>query len=89
MLSYSKLLIKKTKSMRPPPLIFFMGNLRIFQNSRSSRPQLKKTCNFIKERLQHRCLPVNIARLFRVPILKNICEQLLFKQLAILKNISE
>ena len=33
-----------------------------------------------------RCFPVNIAKLFRTPILKNICERLLLKQVAILKN---
>ena len=58
----------------------FLGSLRIFQNSRRSRPKLKKTCNFIKKRLQHRCFPVNFA---------NICERLLLKKLAILKNTSE
>ena len=33
--------------------------------------------NFIKEKLQHRCFPVNIAQFAKVPILKNICERLL------------
>ena len=32
---------------------------------------------------------MNIAKLFRAPILKNIYERLLLKQLAILKNTSE
>ena len=32
---------------------------------------------FIKERLQLRCSPVNIAKFSRAPILKNICERLL------------
>ena len=36
-----------------------------------------KTCNFIEKRLQHRCLPVNIVKLLRAPILKNICKWLL------------
>ena len=36
-----------------------------------------QACNFIKKRLQHRCVPVNIATLLRTPILKNICERLL------------
>ena len=39
-------------------------------------------------RLQDRCFHVNIANFFRTPILKNICERLLLKQLAILKNTS-
>ena len=33
--------------------------------------------NFKKERLQHRCFPVNIANFLKTPILKNICEWLL------------
>ena len=33
--------------------------------------------NFIKRKLQHRYLPVNIAKLLRKPTLKNICEWLL------------
>ena len=32
---------------------------------------------------------MNVAKLFRTPILKNICERLLLKQLAILNNTSE
>ena len=37
----------------------------------------KQACNFIKKKLQRICFPVNIAKLLRVPILKNICERLL------------
>ena len=33
--------------------------------------------NVIKKRLQHRCFPVNIANVLRIPILNNICELLL------------
>ena len=33
--------------------------------------------NFIKDRLQHRCFPVNIAKFLTAPILKNTCELLL------------
>ena len=33
--------------------------------------------NFNKERLQHRCFPVNIANFLKTPVLKNICEWLL------------
>ena len=33
--------------------------------------------NFIAKKLQHRCFPVKFAKIFRIPILKNICEQLL------------
>ena len=31
-----------------------------------------QTCNFIKKRFQHRCFPVNIAKLLRTTISKNI-----------------
>ena len=34
-------------------------------------------CNFFKKRLQHGCVPINIAKFLRTPILKNICERLL------------
>ena len=37
-----------------------------------------KAWNFIKKRLQHGCFPLNIAKFLRTPILKNICERLLF-----------
>ena len=37
-------------------------------------------CNFIKMRFQHRCFFVNIAKLLRTTILKNICQQLLLKK---------
>ena len=37
-------------------------------------------CNFIKMRLQHRYFFVNIAKLLRRTILKNICQQLLLKK---------
>ena len=35
-----------------------------------------QVCNFSKKRLQHRCLPVNIAKFLRTLILKNICQRL-------------
>ena len=34
-------------------------------------------CNIIKNRLQHRCFPVNIAKFLRAPILTDIYKQLL------------
>ena len=43
-----------------------------------------KVCNFIKKRLQHRCVPVNIAKFLGTPILKNIAK---FLRTPILKNI--
>ena len=36
-----------------------------------------QTCNFIKKRLQYRCIPVNFAKFLGKPILKNIYKQLL------------
>ena len=51
--------------------------------------------NFIKEKLQRRCLPGNIAYILRAPALKNICERLLlierhwFSTSEILKYIVE
>ena len=33
---------------------------------------------FIKKRPLHRCFPVNIAKCLRLPILRSICERLLF-----------
>ena len=36
-----------------------------------------KDWNFIKEKLQRRFLPGNIAYILRAPALKNICERLL------------
>ena len=37
-----------------------------------------KACHFIKKRSQHRYYPANIAKVLRLPILKNICEWVLF-----------
>ena len=34
-------------------------------------------CKLIEKRLQHRCFPVNIVKLLRKSILKNICKRLL------------
>ena len=41
--------------------------------------------NFIKNRLQHSCFPVNIVKYLRTPVLKNICERL-FKRFPICAN---
>ena len=47
-----------------------------------------KTCNFLKKGLQHRCFPVNIAKLLSTIILMIICEQLLLQFLILTVNIS-
>ena len=39
-----------------------------------NKPSGLKACNFIKKRLQYRCLPLKFAKLLRTPILKNICD---------------
>ena len=36
-----------------------------------------EACNFVKKRLQYRCFPVDIAKFFGAPILKNTCQRLL------------
>ena len=38
-----------------------------------------KAYNFIKKRFQHRCFPVNIQKILRTTVLKNIRESLLLK----------
>ena len=45
-----------------------------------------KAWNCIKKRLQHSCFTVNIPKLIRVSILKNICEQLLLNLYKISNN---
>ena len=41
-----------------------------------------QNCSFIKKRLHHRRFSVNIAKLLRTCILKNICKELFLKKLA-------
>ena len=41
---------------------------------------------FLIELFQHGCFPVNIAKILRTPILKNICERLL---LNVISNSNE
>ena len=43
---------------------------------------------FYIKRLQHRCFPVNIAKLLRTPILKKIFEKLILQFLLLTVNIS-
>ena len=47
-----------------------------------------KTCNFLKNRLKHRCFSVNIAKISRNLLLIKICEQLLLPFLLFTVNIS-
>ena len=48
-----------------------------------------KAYRFIKKRLQHSCLPIKYVKLLRTPILKNICEWLLLKELTLLRIRSD
>ena len=57
--------------------IFFI-KLHAFLESFFNKVAGRQNCNFIK-RLHHRCFPINIAKIWRASILKNICEQLLLK----------
>ena len=48
-------------------------------------------CKFLKKGLQYKCFPVKFAKLFRIPILRNICKRLLlevFFKKAVLKNFA-
>ena len=56
--------------------------LKNFYNIHRKMPALKSlfnkvALNFIKKRLQHNYFPMNIGKIIRTPILKNICERLL------------
>ena len=44
----------------------FLKNLAIFAG-------ILQACNFIKNGLQHRCFPLNVAKFLRTPFSKNIC----------------
>ena len=52
-------------------------------------PVLKKAYNFIKKRLQHRCVPVKSAKVVRTPILKNNFKRLLLKVLTKQQTLRE
>ena len=49
---------------------------KILQYSYENTVLYFQSCNFIKKRFQHRCFPVNIAKFFRAPVLKNVWERL-------------
>ena len=71
-------------SQKQPPVVFCKK--RVLKSFHRKTPVLGslfnivvglQAFNFIIKRLQHKCFPVNIAKLLRTPVLKNICEQLL------------
>ena len=55
--------------------IGFLKNFAVFTGKTPVWELFNKVFN--KMQLLHRCFPVNIAKLLRTPILKNICERLL------------
>ena len=63
-----KLLLKILQYPQETPVLEF-----IFKNVSDLQ-----TCNFIKKRPQHRCFLVDITKILKLPILKNICKRLLF-----------
>ena len=47
-----------------------------------------KNCDFIEKSLQRRCFPVNIAKLSRTAVLKNICGWLLLQLIRLVERFS-
>ena len=58
-----------------PEVLCKKGALKNVRNIQKKTPvlELENTRNFIKEKT---CFPVNITKFLRIPILKNVCEQL-------------
>ena len=55
----------------------FRNNFAIFTEKTPALDSLfNKVAGLIKKRLQHRCFPVNILKLFRTPCLRNMCQRL-------------
>ena len=74
---------------QPPDVFYKKAVLKKFCNIPSKTPVLEslfnkiedlQVCNFIKKRLQHRWFPVNIAKLLRKPISKNIWKMFGYKK---------
>ena len=76
----------KYKSITSAPLMFSWRIYEFFTSSHRSSfmknvalknfakfTGMLQACSFIKNRLQHRCFPLNIAKFLRTPISKNIC----------------
>ena len=79
LLSYYRRLEISDKQKQPPDVFYeksFSKNLHTGKR-KNTCSGVYFACNFIKNRLQHRCFSVNIAKFLRTSILKYICEQLL------------
>ena len=60
---------------------------KFFKNTYFEK-HLRKACNFIKKRLQHKCFSMKFARFLGKPILKNLCERLLCISYVLHKYVS-
>ena len=85
------MLFSVRKLQQPPEVLskekMFLKILQRSQETPVLEPVFKKVVGsdlglqFIKKRLQHRCFPVEFAIFLRTPILKNIFERLLLREL--------
>ena len=67
-LLYKNAVLKFCNILRKTPVLESPSGLRLWAS------------NFIKKRLQHRCFPVNIAKLLRTPISKNSWKMFSYKK---------
>ena len=58
--------------------IFVLKNFTISTGNIWVGVSFLKTNNFLKKKSQHECFPVSIATFSKLPVLKNICERLIF-----------
>ena len=52
-----------------------LRKIKFCHESYSKYAKYLQASNFIKNKLQHRCFPVKLAKFLRTPISKNICER--------------
>ena len=69
------------KGVRILVFCMFISTMTVQLQFQNSKMKLQ-ACNFFKKRLRHKFFPVNIAKILRTLILKNICERLLLTFLA-------
>ena len=65
-----------------PTLVFSCEYCKVFKNSCFYRTPL--TAPTLLKRFQRRCFSGNIAKIYRTPVLKNICERLLLKEFTLI-----